>query len=295
MTARWTRKRSRGSLALMRLMVWIALRLGRWPAWFILHGITAYFLLFSLEGRRASRSYLARVLDHRPRLADVYRHYFTFACTLLDRVYLLAGRTDVLSVEFQGRELIPRDGCLLIGAHLGSFDVMRVLAERDPGVDVRALMHVRPDSKIERIFDELNPSLKESVIPIGGITTMLRAKEAVEAGAAVAMLADRFVADDRAVPCRFLGGTVSLPAGPFIIAAALGVPMYTCFGLHRGWGRYQVVIEPFANGITADRASRDAVVAQYAQAFADRLEHWCRQAPYNWFNFYDFWADAASQ
>ncbi|MBA1149596.1 lipid A biosynthesis acyltransferase [Ectothiorhodospiraceae bacterium WFHF3C12] len=295
MTARWTRKRSRGSLALMRLMVWIALRLGRWPARLILHGITTYFLLFSLEGRRASRAYLARVLDRRPGLGDIYRHYFTFACTLLDRVYLLAGRGDVLSVDFHGRDLLPRSGCLLIGAHLGSFDVMRVLAEHDPNVDVRVLMHLRPDSKIERIFDELNPALKEGVIPIGGIATMLRLKEAVEGGAQVALLADRFVAEDRSVSCRFLGETVSLPAGPFHVAATLGVPMYTCFGLHRGWGRYQVVIEPFAEGIDADRTNRDEVVAQYAQAFADRLAYWCRQAPYNWFNFYDFWSDAPSK
>lgn len=295
MTARWTEKRSRGSLALMRLMVWIALRLGRWPAWLILHGITCYFLPFSLEGRRASRAFLARALGRRPRLADVYRHYFTFACTLLDRVYLLAGRTDVLSVTFEGRELLPRTGCLLVGAHLGSFDVLRVLAEQDSAVDVRVLMHLRPDSKIEHVFDQLAPGLKERVIPVGGITTMLRVKEAVEDGAQVGMLADRCVDEDRSVTCRFFGEAVTLPAGPFLLAATLGVPLYTCFGLLRGWGRYQVVIEPFAEQISAGRGDRDAAVAQYAQAFADRLEHWARQAPYNWFNFYDFWADASSR
>lgn len=295
MSARWIEKRSRGSLALMRLMVWIALRLGRRPAWVILHGITGYFLCFSPEGRRASRAFLRRALGRRPGLSDIYRHYFTFACTLLDRVYLLAGRTDVLSVELTGEDLLPRDGCLLVGAHLGSFDVMRVLAEQDPGADVRVLMHVRPDSKIEHIFDELRPELRERVIPIGGITTMLRVKEAVEDGAQVAMLGDRLVADDRSVPCRFFGEPVALPAGPFLLAARLGVPVFTCFGLHRGWGRYQVVIERFAEEVPGADSTRDTAVAQYAQAFADRLEHWCRQAPYNWFNFYDFWADGSSE
>ena len=107
MTARWTRKRSRGSLALMRLMVWIALRLGRWPAWLILHGITGYFLLFSLEGRRASRSYLARVLERPPRLTDVYRHYHTFAITLLDRDGEVV-RTGQTPAYAERAEEIPR-------------------------------------------------------------------------------------------------------------------------------------------------------------------------------------------
>lgn len=295
MSTRWTEKRSRGSLAMMRLMVWIALGLGRFPARIVLHGITSYFLLFSLEGRRASRAYLQRTLQRRPRLADIYRHYFTFACTLLDRVYLLAGRTDVFTLEARGLAALPADGCLLLGAHLGNFDVMRVLAERDPDADVRVLMHLRPDSKIERIFDELNPGLRRQVIPIGGITSLLRVKEALEEGAQVGMLADRLVRGDRAVACRFFGEPVSLPVGPFLMAARLRVPVFICFGLHRGWGRYEVVVEPFAEPASADVTPGDEAVAEYAQAFAGRLEYWCREAPYNWFNFYDFWAGAPSE
>jgi len=294
MSTRWTQKRSRGSLAMMRLMVWIALGLGRLPARVVLHGITAYFLLFSMEGRRASRAYLHRALQRRPRLADLYRHYFTFACTLLDRVYLLAGRIGVLQVDIRGLDALPADGCLLLGAHLGNFDVLRVLAEHDPDADVRVLMHLRPDSKIERIFDELNPGLRRQIIPIGGITSLLRVKEALEEGAQVGMLADRLVSGDRAVTCHFFGEPVSLPVGPFLMAAKLRVPVFLCLGLHRGWGRYQVVIEPFAEPAAADVTPDDAAVAEYAQAFAERLEYWCRQAPYNWFNFYDFWAGTAS-
>ena len=28
------------------------------------------------------------------------------------------------------------------------------------------------------------------------------------------------------------------------------------------------------------------------QRYVSTLEALCREAPYNWFNFYDFWADA---
>jgi predicted LPLAT superfamily acyltransferase len=31
------------------------------------------------------------------------------------------------------------------------------------------------------------------------------------------------------------------------------------------------------------------LIEQALKRYAQRLEHYCRMAPYNWFNFYDFW------
>ena len=47
---------------------------------------------------------------------------------------------------------------------------------------------------------------------------------------------------------------------------------------------------PFAERIAwAQRTSRDAVIAEHAQRYASRLEHYLRLAPLQWFNFYRFW------
>jgi len=32
-----------------------------------------------------------------------------------------------------------------------------------------------------------------------------------------------------------------------------------------------------------------AAIRVAMQHYADRLTHYCRSAPYNWFNFFDFW------
>jgi predicted LPLAT superfamily acyltransferase len=38
------------------------------------------------------------------------------------------------------------------------------------------------------------------------------------------------------------------------------------------------------------------VIAQWVGQYAKRLEHYCQQAPQQWFNFYPFWkADDHSQ
>ena len=39
--------------------------------------------------------------------------------------------------------------------------------------------------------------------------------------------------------------------------------------------------------------ARDALIEQSVRSYVARLEHYCRLAPYNWFNFYDYWEKGA--
>jgi predicted LPLAT superfamily acyltransferase len=88
-----------------------------------------------------------------------------------------------------------------------------------------------------------------------------------------------------------MGGTVRFPEGPWSLAKALGVPVILGFGLYRGGRRYDVSFELFAECITAERTNRAAELRAHAQRYAQRLEFHAQRAPYNWFNFYDYWAD----
>ena len=38
-----------------------------------------------------------------------------------------------------------------------------------------------------------------------------------------------------------------------------------------------------------ERSRRDAALQSWVEGYAQQLERQCRLAPYNWFNFYDFW------
>ncbi|MGD8429568.1 MAG: lipid A biosynthesis acyltransferase [Ectothiorhodospiraceae bacterium] len=293
MSAPWTANRGRGSEAAIRLMIWIALRLGRKPAYVVLHGITVYFVLLAPRARRASRDYLRRVLGRRPRLPDLYRHIWTFSCTLLDRVYILAGRDDVLNVDVAGGDAALScfrgdRGCLVLGAHLGSFDVLRALARRDGRIQVRPMMYRDAPQTLDRVFESLNPEFWASVIPVGSTDSLLRAKDAVDGGQSVALLGDRATPGDRAVACRLFGETVWLPAGPLLVARALRIPVVLCFGIRTGWGRYRAHFETFATAADLAPEGGRPDLEKWLQQYADRLETHCRMAPYNWFNFYDY-------
>jgi predicted LPLAT superfamily acyltransferase len=76
-----------------------------------------------------------------------------------------------------------------------------------------------------------------------------------------------------------------------MIWAALGVPVLLGFGLYRGGRHYSAHFELFAERVSASRQRRAADLQAWAQRYAQRLEHYARQAPYNWFNFYDYWFD----
>jgi predicted LPLAT superfamily acyltransferase len=281
----------------MRFMKWVALRFGRRIARLILYPICGYFLLFSPGARKTSREYLTRALGRPARLGDLWRHYFYFAATTLDRVYFLDGQFDRFEIEMEGADRVRATlaggrGCILIGAHLGSFELVRTLAAHGARGDitVRAVMYESNSAKIAGTLGSLNPEVVSRTIAPGEIDTMLRISERLALGEAVAMLGDRWAGSDKTVTCRFFGRNASLPQGPLVLAYSLRVPVLLFFGLYHGGARYSVRFEPFCDEYPAERSAREAWIRQTAQRYAERLEHYCRLAPYNWFNFHDFWS-----
>jgi predicted LPLAT superfamily acyltransferase len=113
--------------------------------------------------------------------------------------------------------------------------------------------------------------------------------EACQEGAMVALLADRGRDQEVLRRAPLLNEPAPFPVGPWLLAHSLRVPVVLCFGLYEGGNRYRLVFETFADRIEIPRENRaqalDAVIARFAR----RVEHYIHVAPYNWFNFYDFW------
>jgi predicted LPLAT superfamily acyltransferase len=292
--AGWTRRPERSHRPILRLMVWISLRLGRPIGRLVLYGIAAYFLAFAPRARRASATYLARVLGRQPTLAERYRHVLAFASTIHDRVYLLNDRFDLFDIEVVGEDVIRAamaggQGVLLMGAHLGSFEVMRALGRRHAGRGISMLMYEENARKINATLAAVNPAAVQDIIPLGRMASMLAAKEKLEAGHLVGMLADRGLGEDPSRAIDFLGVPASFPLGPFRVAAMLRRPVLFMTGLYLGGNRYRIHFESLADFSSVERVGRDAAIEAAQRAYVGRLEQHCRAAPCNWFNFFDFW------
>ncbi|HEX9584100.1 MAG TPA: acyl-CoA synthetase [Gammaproteobacteria bacterium] len=277
----------------LRTITWVALALGRPAVRLLLYPICLYFLVFSTRARSSSSQYLSRVLGRNAGLADSFRHYHTFASILLDRVFLLNDQFSRFDVRVHGVEIIDEmvaggQGCFLLGAHLGSFEIGRSTG-RARGQKVSMVMYEENARKVGAVLEAINPDLQTEIIPLGRVDSILKVEAALARGEVVGMLADRTLKGRGTVSCHFLGEQARFPTGPIRVAAMLKRPMALMFGLYRGGNRYEIHIERFANLTQVDGRERDPGIEILVRSYAGRLEHYCRLAPYNWFNFYDFW------
>ena len=298
MTDSWQSHQERSTPLALSSIRWIALNLGRPAARVLLYPITLYFLLFAPAQRRASLAYLQRVLEHQPTWLDVAKHIHCFASTILDRVYLLTGQFDKLEISFPPENMPLKysqqgSGCILLGSHIGSFEVLRSYAVRKCPLPIKILMYEGHNPMMIRILNALNEELSEMIISPGSPDSLLQVKDAVDAGNAVAMLGDRImeVGNNKSVHCRLLGKEVALPTAPILIAASLKVPVIMFFGIYCGGNHYQIHFDLLAERIDLDRKNRQQDLQYWMQKYADQIEKRIRQTPYNWFNFYDYWQE----
>jgi predicted LPLAT superfamily acyltransferase len=149
---------------------------------------------------------------------------------------------------------------------------------------------------MQELLDALNPQLAANIIDAGmdGPSIVLAIKDAAEAGALVALLVDRAQPGEPTVDVPFFGRAAPFPTSPWMIAAMLKLPVVLAFGLYRGGKRYDLHFELFSEGLDIPRQHRAARIRECVEAYAAALERRAREAPYNWFNFFDFWPTDAT-
>jgi hypothetical protein len=304
--ASWAHERERSNLWVLRVMRWIAVAAGRPLARLVLHPITLYFLIANGKARRESARYLSRVLPRPARLADVYRHIHCFASTILDRVYFLQERFDQFDVQSSGAEpvhalLADGQGVMLAGAHLGSFEALRASAQ-GRGARVAMLMYEDNARLINATLAAVAPNAQLHTIGLGRAGAMLSLRRWLDDGGLAGLLADRTLPGhserSRTLTLDFLGQPARFSDGPFRLAAMLRRPLYFMAGLYQGGNRYElrfVELADFRVDAPGDGPGTDARVRAAMERYVALLASLCVESPYNWFNFYDFWAldDAA--
>ena len=293
-TRRWTDLPELGSPSMLRLIHWIAINLGRRAARLLLYPVTLYFVLSAHRARRASYDYFRRLRGRPARWWDVFHHFYCFAATILDRVYLLRGEFRHFAVTLHQKELLhdqvkSGQGCILLGSHLGSFEVLRALGVTHAEFPLKVLMDVTHNENITRFLDALNPQIANTVIVPDRLDTLLRVKESLDAGFLIGTLGDRPTSDGKVTRCQFLGAPATFPAGPILLAGMMRCPIILFFGLYRGDNRYDLYFERLTQEVVLNRERRAEDIQNWTQHYVDRLEHYTHIAPDNWFNFYPFW------
>ena len=300
----WVASEERSNVLALRLMAWIAINLGRPLTRWLLHPITLYFLCFAPAPRRHSRRYLGRALGRPATWLDLYRHIHAFAATVLDRVYFVRGQLQAFDLVHRSAQqvyatLAEGRGAFLLGAHLGSFEALHALGDSRP--DLRVTMVMYPDNarKIHAVLQAVAPDFHLAVIAIGRSGSTLQIRDALDAGGLVGLLGDRVLGPDTArtasIELPFLGAPARFSDGPLRLALLLRRLVFFMVGLYRGGRRYELRFAELADFRQPpdDPAARERLVQAGLAAYVAQLEALCREAPYNWFNFFDFWGEDA--
>ena len=297
----WADHKERGSFWLMKLTAFGVNVLGRRLLAPVLYAIVLYFFLFGGRARRSIWQYQQRLADWsgqsalRPTRWRVFKQFMAFADALLDKLDVWNGRLkiediDIIDPALLRNHLRAERGQMLVGAHLGNLEVCRALAELGEKVTMNVLVHTKHAEQFNRLLGEAGAShLRLIQVSELNPAVMLQLNQRLENGEWLAIAGDRVpLQGGRQVRVDFLGQPAAFPQGPWLLAGLLKCPVNLLFCLKRE-GRYRVILEPFAEAVVWRRSDRDQVIAHWAGRYAERLGHYCLEAPQQWFNFYPFW------
>lgn len=287
--------------------LWIAARLyrllGRRGCLAVLSPVIVYFYATGREQRRASHGYLTRVFAHfgctrSPGWRDGYRHFMSFAGRTVDSFAAWTGDLTAEAVDHAPGSAIHEAvadsrGSLFIVSHLGNAELSRALLAPKGGKRLTVLVHTTHAANYNDILSRFNPEASINTVPVGriGPDTVIALRDRIENGEWVVIAGDRtpLGGGERIARVPFLGADAPFAHGPIILAALLGCPVYTLFCL-RDRGRYTVYFDRFADRIVLPRSDREGAIRSYLVRYADILERYASKAPYQWYNFFDYWS-----
>jgi predicted LPLAT superfamily acyltransferase len=299
----WAQINEASFVAGMRFLFWVCRVFGRWPFRLVLYPVLAWYVLTQPRARAASSAYLRRVREFggltslNPGLPGVMRHFAAFAECILDKMLLWGGLAETSDTKFFGEKQLDDDiaskrGGLLICSHFGNLELCRVLARQRAGLKLTVLVHTKHAQKFNQLLARLDPDSQLNLFQVTEMSpaTAMLLNERVSRGEFVVIAGDRVPVTQGSRTCRasFLGEQASFPVGPYVLASLLQCPVYMLFSMHTGQ-LSEIHFERLRDTIRLPRKGREEAFAALAQDYAARLEHFCLCAPFQWFNFYDFW------
>jgi predicted LPLAT superfamily acyltransferase len=280
------------------LIVQILKRLGARAAYACAWPVAAFFTLFARAERNASQQYLERVLGPTHfcgRWQRTFRHLLAFGHAYLDGLILGVEGPRAFTFEHEGTEHLARifeagHGGVMLTAHLGTWELASAMLEPTHQTGRIAVVMFRSDAEQLQRFIESLHGRRPRVIAVGAQDlAALEIIRAVRNGELVAMQGDRTV-DTRDIEVPFFGRPARWPIGPWIIAAVTGAPLLWAFSLPVGPRRYKFVASAPITVRFVPGRDRNAQLREWIEGYVAAVEDVLRAQPYQWFNFFDFWA-----
>jgi predicted LPLAT superfamily acyltransferase len=279
------------------------------------------YFLFSKRGRTESSRFLQKIapLIEDPLLAKKcrsrfgpLRHIVSFALSMVEKIQAWGDKFSLKDIYFQdddvgelNRGLEEGKGAFVLFSHLGTaMQSMGLLnSSSRTGVSrkiqITTILDMKVNAHFSRMLNELNPQSELDIISadeIGPHTAVLL-EERIAAGGLVLVTGDRTSADGRNLMCPFIGKEAPFPFGIFHLATLMNAPIYCLFGLRRKVlsikPSYTIHVHKSPLSFDCPRNERLKRCSLLVEFFAALLTQYCKEQPFQWYNFFDFWQEGA--
>ena len=215
-----------------------------------------------------------------------WRVFLNFAATYLDATRCET-ETGGVDWEIEGLEAFEdlatrREGCILLTAHMGNYDLAAPMFSARFGRTLFAVRAPEREPEMQRIREEelrrkeaRHPNFRILYNTPDGLLGVELARLLRE-GSIVAVQGDRVMFDVSPMDCEVRPGLhMRLPKGPLFLARATGAPCFPVFITRRGWRRYRVTVMPPLDLPERRRGNEGEATRIWADAvFSFTSRHW---------------------
>ncbi|SEH43270.1 LpxL/LpxP family acyltransferase [Chryseobacterium culicis] len=290
---KWKGK-SKGTVLGYRIFVWCIRNIGIRSSYGVLYFVAAYYSLFQKKSNQYIFYYFQQRLTYGywKSKASIFKSYFTFGKVLIDKTAISAGLREKYTYEFDGIEnlrnlLAAKKGGVLISAHIGNFEIAEhFFADIDFDCQINL---VTTDQEVTVIKEYLESvAVKKSNIKFiyvkEDMSHIFEINKALSDNELICFTGDRYFEGSKYLEAELLGKKAKFPAGPFLIASRLGVPVVYVYVMKENNLHYHLYARVARN--IKNRDSQGLL-----QSYVDNLETMVKKYPLQWFNYFDFWDD----
>ena len=287
--AQWDGK-SRGAVVGYRIFIFFIHKLGIRSAYILLYFVAFYFLLFSFKGSRANFYYFHKRLGFSKikSIFKVYRNYYTFGQTIIDRVAISSGLRDKFTYEFDGEDILidllnRKQGGILISAHVGNFEIAEFFFnEMDNLSQINLVTTDREHTEIKKYLERIASKSELKFILIKeDLSHIFEINNALNSNELICFTGDRYFEGQKTLTKEFLGKEAKFPAGTFLLGSRLKVPVVFVYVMKESAKHYHLYTR---EAVFKSRNAED-LLKKYTESITWILKKY----PYQWFNYYDFW------
>ena len=261
--------------------------------------VILHFILFAPKATASIWIYARKILKYNilESVRLLFCNYYRLGQVLIDKVAIGNGMVDKYHFRFESYQefldvLNGDQGVVMIGAHVGNWEIGAPFFDKY-GKKINILMYDSEHQKIKELLKKKSITADYKIIPVNedDLTHVFKMMDALDKKEYVCFQGDRYVKKDKLLACSFMGNKAFFPAGPFILASRMKVPVAFYFATRESGKTYHFHFT-LVNKIvqSKDKKLEQALLEQYVSA----LELILKQYPEQWFNYYRFWDEPES-